>query len=687
MPRRAICARKLLSFRPVNHPESSPPNSTSHYAPGVEPPDRFASTVILRGDARQEQIDRAISEFQQRDGVVDRCQKCDALLDVTGCSPLTETVCPDCGALIKVLRDFHHFVLLSQIGQGGAGTVYRAFDETLERDVALKLLRNEHTRDQEFIEGLEREALITASLNHQHVVKVYSAGRQNGYYYIAMEIVSGGSLAQRMKRDGRLPEAAVLSVGIQLAEGLQAACHHGLLHRDVKPGNLLFSDQGDVKVADFGLALPISRTLVNAGGDVWGTPEYMAPEKLLRKSEDVRSDIYSVGCTLYHCLAGAPPLDLEKVSSVLERQTARPIPNIQNVVAGVSGEMAFVIKRCLEVNPAERYQDYEDLIKHLQYARDQLARPEAKPRSASSGQNVASVKTSSAARRPWKWVTAGVAILAIGTWLIVALTKTKVSGTAPSIAANREAPAAVPKQAPDATQSHFVHQISEFQPIGYWRLNESRGTTAADSSGNKRNGIYRSAVKLGYPDFDAIRFSGFASDEWPALFNAEENSFVSLPPLYLTSANVTFTIWIYPTTAKQAGATGLIFCRDGLGTVAGLQYDRDHLGYNWNNELKTYQWNSGLTLPANEWSLVALAVTSSGATIYLDNAKGQTSANFKNPQSQYSLPFGGETRIGNDSYGNSRTFKGRLCEAAIFGQALAAEQISTLYQAALADKH
>ena len=321
--------------------------------------------------------DRAQAEGAnpEREAVMDHCPKCEALLDVSGCEPMTETSCPCCGGLIKVLREFHHFVLLSKLGSGGAGSVYRAYDETLERDVALKILRNEHTLDPAYVEGLESEAQIMASLNHAHILKVYSAGRKSGYFYIAMEIVSGGTLGELIKREGLVSEAAVLSYGIQIAEGLQAAFARGLLHRDIKPGNLLFTEAGAIKVGDFGLALPLDRAM-NESGDIWGTPEYIAPEKLLGRGEDVRSDIYSLGCTLFHCLAGAPPLSLTEVMNVAKTQRAKPAPDIQSIIPTVSGAVAFVIKRCLELDPADRYQSYDEVIEHLHYAQDQ-GRPKA----------------------------------------------------------------------------------------------------------------------------------------------------------------------------------------------------------------------------------------------------------------------------------------------------------------------
>ncbi len=327
-----------------------------------------------RAEREEVEVPRPADTELPSNAVVENCSKCGTLLDVSNCFPLTETICPGCGDIIKVLREFHRFVLLSTLGQGGAGTVFRAFDETLERDVALKLLRNEHTKDPEFVKGLEREAMITASINHPHVVKVFSAGMKNGYYYLAMEIVGGGSLSQRLKRPWREAERETLTIGIQVAEALKAAFERGLLHRDVKPGNILFVDPDTVKVADFGLAQPFGELNDDAEG-IWGTPEYIAPEKVLGRGEDLRSDIYSLGCTLYHCLAGGPPLDTAIVMRSISTDQPHAAPDIQKTVPWVSGATAFVIKRCLEVKPEDRYQTYDELIEHLQYARDHAGEP------------------------------------------------------------------------------------------------------------------------------------------------------------------------------------------------------------------------------------------------------------------------------------------------------------------------
>ncbi len=375
-------------------PNQPPPGRTGRLR--GEPADAalFSSTVLVKGNADREEYERTKDQMQEEGAVLEHCPKCNALLDVSGCTPLTETTCPSCSALIKVLKEFHHFSLLSILGQGGAGTVYRAFDQTLERDVALKLLRNDHIFDSTYIEGLEREALVMASISHSHVVKVYSTGCKNGFYYIAMEPVTGGSLAQHIERQGRLLEATVLSVGLQLAEGLQAAYERGLLHRDVKPGNVLFSNAEMIKVSDFGLALPLERVTSDETADIWGTPDYIAPEKLLRRGEDVRSDIYSFGCTLFHCLAGVPPLNSTTVTSVLESRKAVPAPNIQALAPEVSGPTAAIIKRCLEIDPAKRYSSYHALIEQLRTAQGSEPRAKASPAPSKPAANTGSAKPS-----------------------------------------------------------------------------------------------------------------------------------------------------------------------------------------------------------------------------------------------------------------------------------------------------
>jgi eukaryotic-like serine/threonine-protein kinase len=196
-----------------------------------------------------------------------------------------------------------HFQVLEVAGRGGMGVVYKAHDASLERDVALKLLHKGHSDQTKLIRRLETEAAVTASINHPHVVKVFSTGVDRGRFFLAMELVGKGSLDDLIRLQGRIAESQALTVAIQSAQGLRAVHYHGLIHRDVKPGNILFADSRTAKIVDFGLAIFMEQE-ESVRGEIWGTPYYVAPEKLDEKPEDFRSDIYSLGATIFHALAG-----------------------------------------------------------------------------------------------------------------------------------------------------------------------------------------------------------------------------------------------------------------------------------------------------------------------------------------------------------------------------------------------
>jgi serine/threonine protein kinase len=282
--------------------------------------------------------------------------------------------CPSCGTGQRVRTQFDHFQLQDILGAGGMGAVYRAFDQALNRFVALKLLRREYSADPQFVEQFQREAAITASINHPNVVKVYSAGTDHGVVYIAMELVDKGSLDDLMTLQGRVAEMQVLEVGAQIARGLDAALRRGLIHRDVKPGNILFADAHSAKIVDFGLAT-LHNQAIKAGGDVWGTPYYVAPEKLDNPPvEDFRSDMYSLGATLFHAVAGRPPYEADSASMVaLKHLKSQPVM-LQAFAPDVTSATAFVINKTLSKNPADRYQTYGELAEHLDYARAELVK-------------------------------------------------------------------------------------------------------------------------------------------------------------------------------------------------------------------------------------------------------------------------------------------------------------------------
>src|SRR3954454_10866917 len=179
------------------------------------------------------------------------CPACGLLIDVSQEEALAKVACPECGEKFRVERAFDNFALLETLGVGGMGSVYKARDTRLNRFVALKLLRPELSADPAEIRRLEQEARATAAVNDPHVVQGFSSGTDHGQFYLVMELVDQGSLDDRMAEQGKVPEAEVLDAGIRVARGLRAAYEKGLIHRDVKPGNILFADEHTAKIGDF----------------------------------------------------------------------------------------------------------------------------------------------------------------------------------------------------------------------------------------------------------------------------------------------------------------------------------------------------------------------------------------------------------------------------------------------------
>jgi eukaryotic-like serine/threonine-protein kinase len=294
------------------------------------------------------------------------CPRCEASITLADAEPLARVPCPKCGQRVRVARSFDHFELLETLGTGGMGTVYMAHDSQLERDVAIKVLRKD--LGPEYVDQLQKEARITASINHANVVQVFSFGRAHDQYYLVMELVDRGTLEDLIEERGKLPEQEVLLAGIEVARGLRAAFQKGLIHRDVKPANILFASDGSAKVSDFGLAGLVEPHAQNPGA-IWGTPYYVAPERLDNAPEDFRSDIYSLGATLFHAVAGCPPFEGETTSaSDLRALKNRPLKLIQ-VAPEVSPATASVIGRMIAPDPRLRYHSYDSTIVALEKSR------------------------------------------------------------------------------------------------------------------------------------------------------------------------------------------------------------------------------------------------------------------------------------------------------------------------------
>ena len=309
---------------------------------------------------------------------VEPCEGCGMLLDIAEMLPLTVVECPGCGNAITVLQRFGQFRLESLLGTGGMGAVYKAFDVALQRHLALKILQRNWSHDALLTAQFEKEAALTARVNHPNVVRVYSTGKAHGMFYIAMELVDRGSLDSIMEEKGRLPEAEVLQVGIQVAEGLEAATRAGLIHRDIKPGNILFGENGRAKIVDFGLALQ-SNQAESSLGEIWGTPFYVSPETLASKPEDLRSDMYALGSSLWHALTGAPPYSSTSTSvHELLHLKKRPV-DLAVAFPGLHPRTAATLNRTVAPEPSDRFPDYPTLAAELRAALAELQAAHAPP--------------------------------------------------------------------------------------------------------------------------------------------------------------------------------------------------------------------------------------------------------------------------------------------------------------------
>src|SRR5437762_1855668 len=222
------------------------------------------------------------------------CGGCGAKVFISGdLPPLSTTPCTRCGHPVMMPMRLRQFELRDAIASGGMGTVYRAFDLMLQREVAVKLMRKELAEDVKALESFYREARAAAALNHTNIIHIYTFDEYDGQLYLVMELADSGSLDSRIEAQGRCNELLVLDVGIAIASALNKALQHGLLHRDIKPGNILFNAENEPKLVDFGLAKK-AESDDDGDGAIWGTPYYIAPEKIKREREDFLSDMYSL---------------------------------------------------------------------------------------------------------------------------------------------------------------------------------------------------------------------------------------------------------------------------------------------------------------------------------------------------------------------------------------------------------
>ena len=285
-------------------------------------------------------------------------------------------VCPNCEARLRVLgrsgrssgddpltgRRFGDYEIIEVLGRGGMGAVYKARRASSGRFVALKVLPR--TAGAEDVARLRREARAVAAVRDPHIINVYSLGRLGGRPFLAMEFVEGESLKERLGRVGYLDAAEAVRLVKQVARALAKAHAIGLVHRDIKPGNILLTPAGDAKIADFGLAKrPDGR---GSGGHVLGTAHYISPEAVLKRNVDARSDLYSLGATFYHMLAGRPPCRGNSKTGVLDEHVVGEPRPLGEVRPELPRELCWVVHRLLRKKPSARFQSAGELLAALE---------------------------------------------------------------------------------------------------------------------------------------------------------------------------------------------------------------------------------------------------------------------------------------------------------------------------------
>ncbi len=267
---------------------------------------------------------------------------------------------------LEVGDQLGQYKLVELLAIGGMALVYRAYDSSLDRYVAIKVLKPELASDPEIAKRFLNEARAAAALNHPNIVHVYAAGEQAGAVFFAMELVMGDQIETLLTRQGQIPVRESVEFIRQAVRGLQHAHEHGLIHGDVKPANFLVSENGMLKVSDFGLVRHVKASSGKVENEsLYGTPGYISPEVITGRAADHRSDIYSLGATLFHMLAGRPPFLGATTDETLRMHTQAPVPSIQTFNSNVPVALAQIVTRMLAKNPAARYQSYTELLQTL----------------------------------------------------------------------------------------------------------------------------------------------------------------------------------------------------------------------------------------------------------------------------------------------------------------------------------
>ena len=257
------------------------------------------------------------------------------------------------------------YQIIKSIGEGGMANVYLAYDTILDRNVAVKLLRGDLASDEKFVHRFQREALSASSLNHPNIVEVYDVGEDNGDYYIVMEYIEGKHLKDLIKKRGKLTISEVVDIMLQITDGMSIAHDSYIIHRDIKPQNIMILENGLVKITDFGIAMAMNATQLTQTNSVMGSVHYIPPEQASGKGSSLQSDIYSMGIVMYELLTGKLPFKGDNAVEIALKHLKEPMPNIREELPNLPMSIENIILRATAKNPKNRYTDAKEMHEDL----------------------------------------------------------------------------------------------------------------------------------------------------------------------------------------------------------------------------------------------------------------------------------------------------------------------------------
>ena len=278
--------------------------------------------------------------------------------------------------IVKGSKINDRYQIIKTLGEGGMANVYLAHDTILDRNVAVKVLRGDLASDEKFVRRFQREALSASSLSHPNIVEMYDVGEDDGQYYIVMEYVDGKTLKQILKSRGHLSITEVVDIMLQLTDGMAHAHDAYIIHRDIKPQNIMILSNGMIKITDFGVATALNSTQLTQTNSVMGTVHYLPPEQAQGKGSTIKSDIYSMGIMMYELLTGLVPYKGDNAVEIALKHLKEPLPSVRKANPSIPQSIENIIIRATAKNPKNRYNDAREMHEDLKTALDESRKNE-----------------------------------------------------------------------------------------------------------------------------------------------------------------------------------------------------------------------------------------------------------------------------------------------------------------------